>query len=101
MYKESFLHPKRLMTHVLKKLTELDKKFYEVEVFKKKNISIFHIKLCEIAYFRIYNDFQDKYIGRNNFELIETDTDSIYFALASRILQKLVKQGIKRRMTNI
>ncbi|KAJ8300926.1 hypothetical protein KUTeg_022445 [Tegillarca granosa] len=39
----------------------------------------------------------DKYIGRNNFELIETDTDSIYFALAFSNLQKLIKPGYKEK----
>jgi hypothetical protein len=42
-----------------------------------------------------YYDFIDKYINRCDFELLEMDTDSNYFAFSEDNVNKLIKPELK------
>ncbi|KAJ8306861.1 hypothetical protein KUTeg_014945 [Tegillarca granosa] len=76
---------------------------YEVEMAKK----VIHLDLpIQLAYFilqiskqkmlEFYYDFLDKYIGRDNFEYIEMDTDSAYLAISSSSLVDAIKPEMKQ-----
>ena len=79
-------------------LNELGNDVFELEM-GKSSISLnqptqigFHIlQLAKLRMLEFYYDFFDKYISRKHFELIEMDTDSLYFALSSRNMDSLVR----------
>jgi hypothetical protein len=45
-----------------------------------------------------YYNFIDKYIDRSDFELLEMDTDSNYFAFSENSIEKLIKPENERRI---
>ena len=71
---------------------------YKIE-FRKKGIKIdrpFQVgivvyQLAKLRMLQFYYDFLDKYIDRRDFELIQMDTDSMYFALSHDTLEAAVK----------
>src|SRR5690606_31989379 len=65
---------------------------YEMKLAKKKvdcnlpiqvGIAVYH--MAKLQMLRFYYDFLLKYIPRNKFQLIETDTDSYYMSFAAPI----------------
>ena len=48
-------------------------------------------QLAKLRMLRFYYDLLDKYIDRRDYELIQMDTDSIYFALSYDALKEAVK----------
>ncbi len=42
----------------------------------------------------LYYNFIDKYVDRSDFELLEMDTVSIYFAFSEDNIEKLIKREI-------
>ena len=48
-------------------------------------------QLAKLRMLQFYYDFLDKYIDRRDFELIQMDTDSFYFALSHDTLEEAVK----------
>jgi hypothetical protein len=56
------------------------------------------VAVYQLAKFRMldfYYNFNDKYIDRSDFELLEMDTDSNYFAFSEDIIEKLIKPEMK------
>ena len=49
---------------------------------------------------QFYYDFLDKYIDRRDYELIQMDTDSMYFALSYETLEEAVKPELKQDFAN-
>jgi hypothetical protein len=47
-----------------------------------------------------YYDFIDKYIDRSDFELLEMDTDSNYFAFSEDSIDKLIKPELREEYDN-
>jgi len=47
-----------------------------------------------------YYDFIDKYIDRSDFELLEMDTDSNYFAFSEDSIEKLIKPHMREEYDN-
>jgi hypothetical protein len=47
-----------------------------------------------------YYNFIDKYIDRSDFELLEMDTDSNYFAFSEDSIEKLIKPEMKEEYEN-
>jgi hypothetical protein len=54
--------------------------------------AVYH--LAKLKMLDFYNTFIDKYIDRTDFELLEMDTDSNYFALSEDSMEKLVKPNM-------
>ena len=71
------------------RMNELSDDMFETELYKtniKINMSI-HIGFAVLGYAKLfllkfYFSFLLKFVGRENFEYLETDTDSSYVALA-------------------
>ena len=48
-------------------------------------------QLAKLKMLDFYYNFIDKYIDRSDFELLEMDTDSNYFAFSEDSIDKLIK----------
>ena len=55
-------------------------------------VAVYH--LAKLRMLDFYYNFIDKYIDRADFELLEMDTDSNYFAFSEYSIEKLVKPNI-------
>ena len=81
-----------------KKLTQLGHDFYEVESFKKKinlnlptQIGYFILQYAKLRMLSFHYDCMDKLVDRSQYQLMETDTDSYYYAIADVSIENLVK----------
>ena len=57
-------------------------------------------QLAKLRMLQFYYDFLDHYIDRRDYELIQMDTDSMYFALSHDTLEEAVKPELKREFEN-
>jgi len=63
----------------------------------------FGIAVYQLAKLRIlefYHDFLDRFVDRKDFELIQMDTDSMYFALSANKLKEVVKSELQTEFEN-
>ena len=63
----------------------------EVKIDRPFQVGIVVYQLAKLRMLQFYYDFLDKYIDRRDFELIQMDTDSMYFALSHDTLEEAVK----------
>ena len=56
-------------------------------------VAVYH--LAKLRMLDFYYNFIDKYIDRSDFELLEMDTDSNYFAFSEDSIEKLIKPEMK------
>ena len=80
---------------------------YKIESRKNKvtinrpfQVGIVVYQLAKLRMLQFYYDFLDKYIDRGDYELIQMDTDSMYFALSHDTLEKAVKPELKLEFKN-
>ena len=80
---------------------------YKIESRKNKvtidrpfQVGIVVYQLVKLRTLQFYYDFLDKYIDRRNYELIQMDTDSMYFALSYETLEEAVKPELKQDFAN-
>ena len=73
---------------------------YKIEMRKSKitidrpfQIRILVYQLAKLRMLEFYYEFLDYYIDRRDFELIQMDTDSMYFALAHHKFEDAIKPG--------
>ena len=85
-----------------KKLTEFSEDFCEVEMSKSKQILNLPIQIgysilryAKLKMLEWYYDCLDYYVERSDFEYIEMDTDSAYFAMSGNTLADIVKPHLK------
>ncbi len=52
--------------------------------------------LAKLRMLEFYYDFIDKYIEREDFELLEMDTDSNYFAFSEDNIEKIIKPHMRQ-----
>ena len=86
------------------KLDEIDANFFEVE-FRKSTITLdnpLQLGLAILNYAKLhmvsfYYDFMDTFIDRQDFEYLEVDTDSAYFALSKAAIQDVIKPEMKSK----
>ena len=85
-----------------KKLTEFSEDFCEVEMSKSKQILNLPIQIgysilqyAKLKMLEGYYDCLDYYVQRSDFEYIEMDTDSAYFAMSGKTLADIVKPHLK------
>ena len=57
-------------------------------------------QLAKLRMLQFYYDFLDKYIDKRDYELIQMDTDSMYFALSCDTLEEAVKPELKLEFEN-
>ena len=63
----------------------------EVKINRPFQVGIVVYQLAKLRMLEFYYDFLDKYLDRRDFELIQMDTDSFYFALSHDTLEEAVK----------
>ena len=80
------------------KLTQLGHDLYEVESFKKKillnlptQIGFFILQYAKLRMLSFHYDCIDKLLDRSHYQLMETDTDSYYYAIADKTIESLIK----------
>ena len=80
---------------------------YKIESRKNKvtinrpfHVGIVVYQLAKLRMLQFYYDFVDKYTDRRNYELIQMDMDSIYFALSYDTLEEAVKPELKLEFEN-
>ena len=73
---------------------------YKIELRKDKltierpfQVGIVVYQLAKLRMLQFYYEFLDHYIDRRDFELIQMDTDSMYFALSHEKLEDAIKPG--------
>jgi len=95
---------KKINNPRFKDLEELHKNTYEVTTTYKTismdlplqiGVAVYH--LAKLRMLEFYYDFIDKYIDRSDFELIEMDTDSNYFAFSADDIEKLIKPELREQ----
>jgi len=57
-------------------------------------------QLAKLRILEFYHDFLDHFIDRQDFELIQMDTDSLYFALSANKLDDVVKPELTAEFDN-
>ena len=79
-------------------LTELPDSYYEVEKTKKKinldlpiHLGVFILNYAKLRMLEFYYDFLDHYLPCEDFELLETDTDSNYLGITGENVEDLIK----------
>ena len=77
---------------------------YKIECRKNKvtinrpfQVGIVVYQLAKLRMLQFYYDFLDHYLGRRDFELIQMDTDSRYFALSYKTLEEAVKPELQEQ----
>ena len=72
----------------------------EVTINRPFQVGIVVYQLAKLRMLQFYYDFLDHYIDRRDYELIQMDTDSMYFALSYDTLEEAVKPELKREFEN-
>ena len=79
-------------------LTELPDGYYKVEKTKKKinldlpiHLGVFILNYVKLQMLEFYHDFLDYYLHREDFEVLEMDTDSNYLGIAAENVEDLIK----------
>ena len=95
---------KKINNPRFKDLEELHNNTYEVTTSYKKiamdlplqiGVAVYH--LAKLRMLEFYYDFIDKYINREDYQLIEMDTDSNYFAFSEDDIEKLIKPELREQ----
>ena len=83
-------------------MTELPDGYYEVEKTKKKinldlpiHISVFILNYSKLQMLEFHYDFLDYYLSREDFQIMEMDTDSNYLRITAENVESLIKLEFK------
>ena len=79
-------------------LTELPDGYYEVEKTIKKintHLSVFILNYTKFRMLEFYYDFLDYYLPREDFEVLEMDTDSNYLLITEENVEDLIKPELR------
>ena len=83
-------------------LTELPDGYYEVEKTEKKiyldlpiHLGVFILNYVKLRMLEFYYDFLDYYLYREDFEVLEIDTDSTYLRISAENLEDLIKPELR------
>jgi hypothetical protein len=84
------------------KLTELTEEVCEVEMAKKNinwglplQIGFFVYQYAKLRMLQFHFDFVDRFVSRQDYQLLEMDTDSLYMALSTSSLQEAVRPQLR------
>ena len=87
---------------LFRKLTPLTDDVFEVEMAKSKinwnlplQIGFFVYQYAKMKMLQFHYDFVDKYLSREDYQLCEMDTDSLYMALSTSTLEEAVKPNMR------
>jgi len=71
-----------------------------VTIHRPFQVGIAVYQLAKLRILEFYHDFLDHFIDRQDFELIQMDTDSLYFALSANKLDDVVKPELTAEFDN-
>jgi hypothetical protein len=66
-----------------------------VTIFRPFQIGIAVYQLAKLRILEFYHDFLDRFVSRRDFELIQMDTDSLYFAITESALKAVVRPELR------
>jgi hypothetical protein len=85
-----------------RELTELANDCFEIESAKRRiqldqpvQCAFFILNYAKLHLLQFYYNFLDKYVDRSDYEVILSDTDSLYLALSGNTLDELIKPGLR------
>ena len=85
-------------------MTELPDGYYEVEKTKQKinldlpiHIGVFILNYAKLRMLEFYYDFLDYYLSREDFQILEMDTDSNYLGITAENVEDLIKPELKEQ----
>lgn len=58
-------------------------------------MDFFVLQYAKLRMLQFYYDFLDQYIDRSDFEFMEMDTDSAYFAISDHSLDDIIKSEFR------
>ena len=79
---------------------ELESRKPRVTIKRAFQVGIAVYQLAKLRMLEFYHNFLDKYVDREDFELIQMDTDSLYLGLSSESLEQVVKPHLKNEYQN-
>ena len=71
-----------------------------ITIHRPFQVGIAVYQLAKLRILEFYHDFLERYIDRQDFELIQMDTDSLYFALSVNKLDDVVKPELTAEFDN-
>ena len=105
--KDEAVVDRHLRSSYFEDLEEIGDDAYKIESRKNKvtinrpfQVGIVVYQLAKLRMLQFYYDFLDHYIDRRGYELIEMDTDSMYFALSYDTLEEAVKPELLKEFEN-
>ena len=85
-------------------MTELPDGYYEVEKTKKKinldlpiHIGVFILNYAKLRMLKFYYDFLDYYLSRDDFQIMDVDTDSNYLGITAENVEDLIKLELEEQ----
>jgi len=71
-----------------------------VTIHRAFQVGIAVYQLAKLRILEFYHDFLDHFVDHQDFELIQMDTDSLYFALSASTLEEVVKPELQVEFEN-
>ena len=71
-----------------------------VTIHRPFQVGIAVYQLAKLRILEFYHDFLDRFVDRKDFELIQMDTDCLYFALSANKLEEVVKPELQNEFEN-
>ena len=97
-YTDEKLTQKLVNDSLFRKLTPLTENVFEVEMAKSKlnwnlplEIGFFAYQYAKLRMLQFHFDLVDKYLSRDDYQLCEMDTDSLYMALSKPTFEEAVQ----------
>ena len=88
---------------MFKRLNNVSKELYEIELAKSKIehrehiiVGFFILQYAKLRRFELYYNFFDRFCDVNKFEELEMDTDSLYLALTHEKLYECIRPAKKQ-----
>jgi hypothetical protein len=108
LYEDDILKAKkRVNSHLFRDMVQFgegDNKVYEIQTCKKQvrqntamQVGCAVFQLAKLRMLQFYYDCLDKFISRDNFELVQMDTDSMYMGLSFETFNESIKPEMKEQ----
>ena len=104
MYVSEFEIGSEIMDEHFYSLTELPNDYYEAEKTKTRinldlpiHLGVFILNYAKLRMLQFYYDFLDYYLPREDFHMLEMDTDSNYLGITAESVEDLIKPELKEQ----
>ena len=94
--------PTKMLINNIRNVTQLEDDIFEIEMAKNVNnidlpiqAGFFILQYAKQRMLEFYYDFLSVYVDRSDFELSETDTDSLYMMISGECLDDVIKPCMK------